>query len=123
MTNSDHLHLHGLSVVTHIGVPAEERRVPQRLKLNLTLWPQQPLTGLQDDFARTIDYGAVAMLVRELAAARPRLLIETLAEEVADALLLNFPLREVAVELEKFILPDTDFVRVSLTKAAPGLTS
>jgi dihydroneopterin aldolase len=123
MTKPDHLHLHGLSVATHIGVPAEERRVPQRLKLNLTLWPQAPLTGLRDDFALTVDYGAVALLVRELAAARPRLLIETLAEEVADALLLHFPLREVQVEVEKFILPDTDFVRVSLTKAAPAITS
>ncbi len=118
MTNSDHLHLHGLSVVTHIGVPAEERRVPQRLKLNLTLWPQAPLTGLGDDFSRTIDYAAVANQVRELAAARPRQLIETLAEETADALLRSFPLRQVCVEVEKFILPDTDHVRVSLTKTA-----
>jgi dihydroneopterin aldolase len=118
MTNPDHLHLHGLSVVTHIGVPAEERRVPQRLKLNLTLWPQAPLTGLGDDFSRTIDYAAVANQVRELAAARPRQLIETLAEETADALLRSFPLRQVRVEVEKFILPDTDHVRVCLTKTA-----
>lgn len=119
MTNDDHLQLHGLSVVTHIGVPAEERRVPQRLKLNLTLWPQRPLTGLEDDFSSTVDYAAVAVAVRDLAAARPRQLIETLAEETADLLLLHFPLRQVRVVVEKFILPDTDHVHVSLTKALP----
>jgi dihydroneopterin aldolase len=75
------------------------------------------LLGLADDFSRTIDYAAVAVQVRDLAGARPRLLIETLAEDTADALLLHFPLRQVRVEVEKFILPDTDHVRVCLTKS------
>ncbi len=116
MTTADHLHIHGLSLATHIGVPAEERRVPQRLQLNLTLWPVEPLVGLDDDVARTVDYAAVAMAVRELAGGKPRHLIETLAEDVADALLETFPLRQVRVEVLKFILPDTDHVSVTLTK-------
>jgi 7,8-dihydroneopterin aldolase/epimerase/oxygenase len=61
----------------------------------------------------------VAVQIRAMAAAKPRHLIETLAEETADSLLHHFPLRQVRVEVEKFILPDTDFVRVAITKTAP----
>jgi dihydroneopterin aldolase len=40
-------------------------------------------------------------------------LIETLAEETAAHLLARFPLRKVAVEVRKFILPDVDYVSVT----------
>lgn len=117
MPANDHLHLQGLTVVSHIGVPDAERQLPQHLKLNVTLWPTHSLTGLQDDFHRTLDYAAVTTHLRTLAAAKPRLLIETLAEELLDSLLAHFPLRQVQLQVDKFILPETDYVRVSLTKS------
>ncbi len=119
MSCPNHLHLQGLVVTSHIGVPEEERAVAQSLRLNITLWPSVPLTGLQDDFSRTVDYAAVAGRLRVIAAERPRRLIETLAEDLLTALLAEFPLREVRVEIEKFILPHTDFVRVCLSQSRP----
>lgn len=115
----DFLQIQGLSVCTRIGVAAEERAVPQRVKFNVTLWPEQPLQGLGDDFERTVDYASAAQLLRELAAFGERQLIETLAEEAAGALLGRFPLRRVRVEVLKFILPDTDAVSVRITKEKP----
>ena len=121
MPTSDHLHLQGLSITTNIGVPDEERAVPQRLKLNVTLWPSGPLAGLGDDFARTIDYAAVAVQLRQCATERTRLLIETLADDLIASLFANFPLAEVRMEIQKFILPDTEFVSVCLTKSRPSV--
>ena len=121
MPTSDHLHLQGLSITTNIGVPNEERAVPQRLKLNVTLWPSGPLAGLGDDFARTIDYAAVAIQLRQCATERPRLLIETLADDLIDRLFALFPLDQVRLEIQKFILPDTDYVSVCMTKSRPPL--
>ncbi len=119
MNSSDHLHIHGLTVVTHIGVPDAERQLPQHLKLNVTLWPSKPLTGLNDALHGTVDYAVVAEHLRELSASKPRKLIETLAEELIDSLLVHFPVQQVQLQIEKFILPATDFVRVSLTKSRP----
>jgi phosphoglycolate phosphatase/dihydroneopterin aldolase len=45
-------------------------------------------------------------------------LIETLADEVALHLLARFGLREVEIELRKFILPDTKFVSVRIVRTA-----
>ena len=73
--------------------------------------------GLADDLARTIDYQAVAGQIQQLAAAKPRCLIETLATETAAFLLANHPLRRVAVTVEKHILPDTDCVAVHVTRS------
>jgi 7,8-dihydroneopterin aldolase/epimerase/oxygenase len=117
----DCIRLTGLAIATHIGVPVEERALPQHLRVNLLLLPRSPLTGLGDDLAGTIDYGAVALAARTLAANTPdtaRRLIETLAEEIADHLLAHFPLRGVTVEVVKFILPDTASVSAQVSKHA-----
>jgi dihydroneopterin aldolase len=119
MNSTDHLHIQGLTVVAHIGVPDAERQFPQHLKLNVTLWPSQPLTGLNDELHGTIDYAAVADHLYALSATKPRKLIETLAEELIDSLLVHFPVQRVQLQIEKFILPATDYVRVSLTKSRP----
>ncbi len=117
----DCLQISGLSVSTRLGVPAEERTVMQRVKMSVTLWPEFLLTGLGDEFSRTVDYAEVAISLREMAEVGERCLIETLAEEAADLLLERFALRKVCVEVWKFILPDTDGVAVRLTKEKPGL--
>ena len=119
MNSTDHLHIQGLTVVANIGVPDAERQLAQHLKLNVTLWPAKPLTGLNDELHGTIDYAAVADHLRHLSASKTRKLIETLAEEMIDSLLVHFPVQQVQLQIEKFILPATDFVRVSLTKSHP----
>jgi dihydroneopterin aldolase len=61
----------------------------------------------------------VTEFVKDLSLARPRRLIETLADEIAMALLTRFPLRAVNVELRKFILPDAAFVAVRVHREQP----
>jgi 7,8-dihydroneopterin aldolase/epimerase/oxygenase len=115
----DAIHLAGLTVSTHIGVPESERAIAQAVELHLTLIPRQPLRQLQDDVTRTIDYALVAESARLTAAERPRQLIETLAEDIGHALLKKFSLRAVRTEVRKFILPHTHYVSVALTLTAP----
>ncbi len=113
--STDVIHLAGLSVTTYIGVPEKERTQAQAVELHVTLTPLHPLRGLNDDVTRTIDYALVAETVRETAAARPRQLIETLAEDIGQALLDHFPLQAVRTEVRKFILPHTHYVAVTVT--------
>lgn len=126
MTSSDHITLHGLGLTAHLGVPEEERAIPQRVEADVTMWPVQELRDLQDDLARTVDYSRAAAVCRELAASRPWRLIETLAEELCHRLLQTYPLETVRVAVHKFIVPDSRAVSVTLTRgrsAAAAFTS
>ncbi len=118
---SDAIVVNGLELSAHIGVPDAERVEAQRLTLNLVLVPTTPLSDLGDDLDRTVDYYALTRRVRQLAATRPRKLIETLAEEICACVLEEFSVRAVEVELRKYILPDTEYVAVRLSRGStPG---
>jgi dihydroneopterin aldolase len=105
-----------LELAAHIGVPDEERATVQRLTVSLRLKVERDFRELGDDLRKTVDYFAVAEQVKELAAEKPRRLIETLSEEIAAAVLRDFAVAAVEVELRKFILPDTAFVAVRLRR-------
>ena len=85
--HQDRIDLHGLGLVASIGVPPEERALPQRLEADLSLWPAAPLANLQEDLSRTVNYYDVALACRSESQRCPRLLIETLAEDLCRLLL------------------------------------
>jgi len=112
----DQIHIEALEVWSHIGVPAEEREAIQPLNMSLTLEPLRNFRALEDCIEATVDYAAVCQAVKALAADRPRKLVETLAEETAAALLADFPIRRVTLEVRKFILPGTDYVAIRIER-------
>ena len=116
MNTPDTIEIHRLRVHTHIGVPDEERAEDQTLLVTVRLVSSQGFTGLSDNLSCTVDYHAVSLAIQELAASKPRHLIETLALETADMLLSNYPLKSVAITIEKHILPDAACVAVHLVR-------
>jgi len=104
--------IRGLRVKTRIGVPDEERASEQVVEIDLTVVPQRSFCGMADDISATVDYAALATRVEELAAARVRHLLETLADECARVAVEEFGARSATVEIRKFILPETDHVAV-----------
>jgi dihydroneopterin aldolase len=113
---TDAIHIEGLELSAHIGVPEEERAAAQRLTATLVLEPVRGFGDLGDEIANTVDYFAVCAAVRALVAARPRRLIETLAEEIAQLVLARFQVSAVEVEVRKYILPDTQYVAVRVRR-------
>jgi 7,8-dihydroneopterin aldolase/epimerase/oxygenase len=112
----DTIEIRRLRVSTHIGVPDEERAASQTLWVTITLTPSQGFDGLADEISRTIDYHQISLEIEQLAATRPRRLIETLATDIASHLLGNHPLTRVAITIEKHILPNTECVAVHLVR-------
>jgi FolB domain-containing protein len=105
--------IQGLEVMARIGVPDEERSVPQRLLIDLRFAALAQPESLQDDITRTVDYHAVSLRVAEFSSARPRKLIETLADEIAETMLREDELQWIEVTVRKFILPNAEWVGVS----------
>jgi dihydroneopterin aldolase len=113
---ADRILIEALELSSFIGVPDEERSAAQRLTASLILEPIRDFRALEDQIENTVDYFALSEFVKRLSLARPRRLIETLAEEIATELLARFPLRALEIEVRKFILPDTQFVAVRIRR-------
>jgi dihydroneopterin aldolase len=115
---ADLILIDSLELAARIGVADRERAAFQRLTVSLQLQPARRFGTLEDRIENTVDYFNVCQCVKEIAASRPRHLIETLADDIATGLLATFPLRGVTVELRKYILPDTRFVAVKIHREA-----
>jgi FolB domain-containing protein len=116
MDENDSVRIQQLETRAYIGVPDEERASPQRLTFNLALWPGQGMRDLGDDIARAVNYATVCVEVERFVERRRDKLIETLADAVAAHVLELFALRKITVELRKYILPQVEFVSVSVTR-------
>lgn len=114
---SDHIHIKGLRVVTTVGVPAEERARPQTVSVSVSITLAKSFKGFDDQLEHTIDYYAVSEKLRTVAASGERKLIETLAEDLAAAVVAFDGVCAVTLEVEKFILADCDSVSVVITRA------
>ena len=107
-----------LELSARIGITAEEREVPQRLTVSLVLYPKTAFHDLDDRIENTVDYEQVCNRVTTLAENDERNLVETLAEQIAALLLVDFPLKAVEIELRKYILPQTEYVAVEIRRDA-----
>jgi dihydroneopterin aldolase len=113
---NDEVHIGGLEVFAHIGVPDEERAAAQRLSFNLTFWPLRPFVDVNDEIDRAVNYANVCADVKKFAEPRRDKLIETMANALAFHLLDAFEIRKVTIELRKYILPETEYVSVTVTR-------
>lgn len=85
----------------HIGVPKEERAASQDVLIDLELELDLSQAGRADDLSLTVDYDAVCETVAATVVRRPRKLIETIAEEVAEVLLATYPVQAVKIQVRK----------------------
>jgi FolB domain-containing protein len=106
-----------LAVLFRVGVPEEERAKPQRLLLTVEMSLDLSAAAKSDDLARTIDYYAVFQRLLSFGEGRSWKLIETLAQNLADAILTEFEAKSVSVEVKKFILPETKYVSVRVLRS------
>ena len=116
MKSSDQIIIRGLRIACHVGVPDEERVQSQELLVHVTLFPVASAQPLEDDIQRTVDYYAVSLRLEAIAKKKPRKLIETLAEDFAATVLAEFLVSQVTIEIEKFIMPNTQYVGVCITR-------
>jgi len=112
----DRIQIEKLDLFAHIGVSEEERGSAQKLTFNITLWPIGRMDDLGDKIGCAVDYAAVCAEVKQFVAQRRDKLIETLGNALALHLLEAFQIRRITVELRKYILPEVEFVSVTVTR-------
>ena len=83
------------------GVFDHERRDGQDFVVDVTVWIDLVAAAASDDLADTVDYGGLAQLAADIVAGPPRNLIETVAAEIADAVMADERLHAVEVVVHK----------------------
>jgi dihydroneopterin aldolase len=113
----DKITITDLEVNAHIGVADSERAQLQRLLITVEMERNLAEAGRTDQESATTPYDVVAALVRQVVAARPRRLVEAVAEEVASAILSRRLAVAVTIEVKKFSIPDSRHVSVNIRRA------
>ena len=118
----DKIVIKGLRIFAYHGVNPEEKEKGQPFVLDITLYKDLSLPGATDDLNDTVNYSRVAKTAPRVMLAQKDDLIERAASRVAEAVLAEFPVREVTVRLKKPRAPiagDFEYVAVEITRRAP----
>lgn len=98
----DRIHIKNLEVFGKHGVFPEENRLGQKFLINATLYTHTREAGLKDDLTKSIHYGEVSHFMTSFMVEHTFQLIETAAEQMARAVLLQFPrLEQIKLEILK----------------------
>jgi dihydroneopterin aldolase len=104
-----------------IGFHKRERHVPQTLSFDLDIGIANDAVFTSDKVADCIDYDKVASRIKEIATGRHFNLVESLADQVAKAVLQEFGAGFIRVSVSKIgVLPKTKAVGVTIERRRPA---
>lgn len=102
MENLDKIKIEKLVVFGTHGVYPEENALGQRFEVSVTMYTDTRQAGLTDALDASINYGDVSEWIRDFFASHTFQLIERVAEELAQGLLLRYEsLKKVDVKVDK----------------------
>lgn len=94
------IHLRGMEFYAYHGVLEEEKSLGQRFILDVDIYPNQWINGM-DDIKDTISYAEVYTVVRDCVEKEQFQLIESLAEAISAKILDRFDIGKIRVEVHK----------------------
>ncbi|WP_150047241.1 MULTISPECIES: dihydroneopterin aldolase [Methylomonas] len=97
----DIIFLGGLEIETVIGIYDWERKIKQKIVLDIEMAFDIRQAAKTDNIIHTLDYKAVTDRVVNFVEASEYFLVETLIEEIARLLLSEFPIPWVKIVLNK----------------------
>jgi len=102
-----------------VGVSDAERAKPQRLLLTVEMNLDFTAAATSDRVERSINYQNVVEDLLKFGEGRNWKLIEKLASNIVDAILVRYKPDSVMVEVKKFVIPQARYVGVSIAKSRP----
>jgi dihydroneopterin aldolase len=102
---TDRIVLSGMKFTGRHGFTDEERASPQPFEVDVELLTNLQPAGVEDDLEKTVDYGRVFEICRELVESTNFKLLEAIAEGIAHEILMAMPVAEVGVRVRKLRVP------------------
>jgi len=115
-----HVFLRDMVLQASIGWYPHEHGTPQRVRINVDLGVDED-ADTSDNLKRVVSYETVATTVRAIVAAGHIKLVETLAERIAAACLVDARVRLVHVRVEKLdVFQDAAAAGVAIVRHRSG---
>jgi dihydroneopterin aldolase len=119
-----HVFIRDMMLSASIGIYAHEHATPQRVRVNIDLAvaddgarPASRAAVGRDALSRVVDYEAVANAVRGVVADGHVLLVETLAERIAETCLTDPRVESARIRVEKLdVFPDAASAGVEIER-------
>lgn len=99
--STDTIYLHGLTVETVVGIWEWERRIRQKVVIDLEMGADIRRAAATDSIDDTLNYKAVAKRVQTFVGESGFQLVETMAERVATLVIEEFGVPWVQVRINK----------------------
>ena len=116
-----HVFLRNMVLPVSIGVYPHEREAAQRVRINVDLGVHEQGEDGSERLSRVLDYEALAQRVRELAGAGHVLLVETLAERIAQDCLRDARVQSARIRVEKLdVFADMEAAGVEVERCRPA---
>jgi dihydroneopterin aldolase len=113
---NDRIDLTGIEVYAKHGVLDHEQERAQVFRVDVTVYMDLSRPGESDDLSDALDYGMLALEVREAVGSESNKLIEAVAARVADAIMDHPQVTKAIVTIHKPDAPiDLVFEDVSVT--------
>lgn len=98
----DKIRIENLEVFANHGVFPEETKLGQKFLVSITLHMDTRNAGKTDDLSKSVNYGEVSHFATDFLRTHTYRLIETAAEQLAEAVLQTYPfVREVTIAIKK----------------------
>lgn len=98
----DKIKIQNLEVFANHGVFLEETKLGQKFLVSVVLYTDTKAAGMTDDLTKSIHYGEVSHFITDFMKKNTYQLIESAAEQLAQAMLLTIPnLKKVLLEIKK----------------------
>ena len=110
-----------LEVFYCVGVTDEERAKPQRLLVTVDMSHDFTSAALSDRIEKTVNYFDVAQDLMKFGEGRSWKLLEKLATNIADFILIKHKPQAVTVQVKKFPIPQARWVSVIITRTRQQL--
>ena len=102
---TDRVVLHDMRFMGRHGVHEREQLEAQPFAVDVELMANLQPAGVDDDLSKTVDYGAVFEVCRQVVESTSFRLIEALAEALAHEILAEFSVIEVGIRVRKLEPP------------------
>ena len=120
MKNRDQIMLKGMMFYGYHGVNPEERLVGQKFVVDVTVECSLVKPSLSDMVSDTVSYSDLFKTVKSIVEGPPHNLLESVAENISEAILLNYDIESISVTIKNPDVPlngaNLDYAGVTLTR-------
>ena len=120
MKNQDHIILKGMMFYGYHGVNPEERLVGQKFVVDVTVECSLLKPSLSDMVCDTVSYSDLFKTVKSIVEGPPHNLLESVAKNISDSILLSYDIESISVTIKKPDVPingaNLDYAGVTLTR-------